>query len=78
MLLLVRFRPTNMFVEPLIVVVPVPLGAPKPIVFPVMVAVPVPVPIVEVMPAYVTLAVKMRGAVWKILLLETVVVVVLA
>ena len=33
----------NMFVEPLIDVTPVPLAAPKPIVFPVMVAVPAPV-----------------------------------
>ena len=67
-----KSSPTNKFVLPLIAVIPVPLAAPKPTVFPVTVWLN---PLVDTrMPEYFrAVLVKARGAVWKTLLLETVV-----
>src|SRR5436190_8797762 len=71
-----RSSPRNSFVDPLMVVVPVALAAPKPITLPVTLnapASPNPKPAFMVIPAYRrAAAVNVRGAVWKIRLLEIV------
>ena len=56
--------PLMVFANPLIVVVPVPLAAPKPIIFPVIVADPA-LPGETRMPLYrKAVVVNVRGAVW--------------
>src|SRR5436190_13549690 len=73
---LARSSPRNSFVDPLMVVVPVALAAPKPITLPVTVNAPASPkfkPAFMVIPAYRrAAAVNVRGAVWKIRLLEIV------
>ena len=56
--------PLMVFAKPLIAVIPVPLAAPKPIIFPLMVAEPA-LPGDTRMPLYRNpVVVKARGAVW--------------